>query len=589
MSRLVAVAGALVLVWVAPASAATCPGLDRVKVPGAELQELYCLDDLSTAGTSTNGRTDQSDWSSLHASGTRNPSGIPGLQAEGYFPDTSTTNPWQARNHDAQYVIRLPNKWNGKLVITGAPGVRRQYANDFIISDWVLDRGYAFASTDKGNTGTSFYTDGVAPGDAVVEWHRRVRELTLAAKEVVAQRYGRGPARTYMTGISNGGYLTRYALEHSPELYDGGVDWEGTLMQAQTPNIFTYLPAAIRNYARWRAGDEAAHRAILDAGFSAGSEFLWDYHEAVYWDLTQRTYREEFDPEFDGDQEAGTPFCQSGAPQCDADYDYASRPQAVKDAVAKVANSGRIGKPLLTLHGDEDALLPIKTDSDIYTRMVRDAGLGERHRYYVITGGNHVDGLRNDYGARVRPILPCYRAAFLAMERWVESDQAPPPSQTVPRQTSGDEVNECTLAGGGGPASAPSEPSAAPESYTAPAARAPARVRSRVAPRGLSVRVSPRRDRTRPYRFRTSGRLLLPKGMAAADGCRGRVSVQVRAGRRTISTRRARVRSTCTFASRLTLRSPRRLGRGRLSFTVRFLGNDAVRPYRAKARRVRAR
>ena len=28
----------------------------------------------------------------------------------------------------------------------------RQYANDFIISDWVLARGYAFASTDKGNS-----------------------------------------------------------------------------------------------------------------------------------------------------------------------------------------------------------------------------------------------------------------------------------------------------------------------------------------------------------------------------------------------------------------------------------------------------
>jgi poly(3-hydroxybutyrate) depolymerase len=29
------------------------------------------------------------------------------------------------------------------------------------------------------------------------------------------------PERTYITGISNGGYLTRYALENTPELYDG--------------------------------------------------------------------------------------------------------------------------------------------------------------------------------------------------------------------------------------------------------------------------------------------------------------------------------------------------------------------------------
>jgi hypothetical protein len=39
-------------------------------------------------------------------------------------------------------VIRLPEHWNGKLIVTGAPGIRRQYANDFIIGDWVLARGY---------------------------------------------------------------------------------------------------------------------------------------------------------------------------------------------------------------------------------------------------------------------------------------------------------------------------------------------------------------------------------------------------------------------------------------------------------------
>jgi hypothetical protein len=32
-----------------------------------------------------------------------------------------------------------------------------------------------------------------------------------------------------MTGISNSGYLTRYAVENNPELYDGSVDWEGVL------------------------------------------------------------------------------------------------------------------------------------------------------------------------------------------------------------------------------------------------------------------------------------------------------------------------------------------------------------------------
>lgn len=66
-------------------------------------------------------------------------------------------------------MLRLPARWNGRLVVTGAPGVRRQYANDFIFGDWLLAQGYAFASTDKGNTGTGFHRDGSPPAGSIRE------------------------------------------------------------------------------------------------------------------------------------------------------------------------------------------------------------------------------------------------------------------------------------------------------------------------------------------------------------------------------------------------------------------------------------
>ncbi|MEA2134618.1 MAG: hypothetical protein QOC68_2527 [Solirubrobacteraceae bacterium] len=475
-----------------PARAATCPNQGAVKVPGAERQVADCLDDLTTKGTSTNGHTDRSDWQTLHASATRNPAKVvPGLQVDGYFPDTSTTNAYRGWMHDSQFVLRLPNDWNGKLVVTGAPGVRRQFAADFVIGDFVLARGYAYASTDKGNSGTSFYQDGARPGDAVAEWHRRVTELTRAAKQAVRSRYGRLPVRTYMTGISNGGYLTRWQLENHPELYDGGVDWEGTLMRADGPNLFTYLPTALRNYDAWKRGDEAAHRRFFDVGFAPGSEQQWDDHYSEYWDLTQRTYREEFDPGYDGPLEAGMPFCRSGTPGCDADYDYAKRPQAVKDAVGRVSLTGRIGKPMLTLHGTLDSLLPIRTDSDVYTRMIRAAGRGAMHRYYVIEGGSHVDGRYDLYPGALRPILPCYRTAFAAFEDWIERGQAPPPSQTVPRTAGGDVVNACPLAGGAG---------AGGQAGAGRGGRAKPRLRVRVAPRRV------RAGRRTRFRFRVSSR-----------------------------------------------------------------------------------
>lgn len=444
----------LILAGPADATQATtdqCAGIERTDVPGAVQEKQACLDDLTTAGTTTSGHTNESDWSGLHAEGTENPRGVPGVQVDGYFPDESTSNTNNGWVHDSQFVIRLPDDWNGKVVITGAPGVRRQYANDFIISDWVLARGYAFASTDKGNTGTGFYQDGAAPADAVAEWHYRVTQLTLATQRVVARYYGSPPRRTYVTGISNGGYLTRWALERHPELYDGGVDWEGTLLRAEGPNLFTYLPAALRNYPRYRAtGDPGAHEAMIRAGFPRESEFLWDYHYAVYWDLTQRIYREEFDPDYDGALQGGVPFCQPGTPNCDADYDYAARPESVPDAVGRVSNTGDIGKPMITLHGTLDALLPITTDSDVYRDLVEEAGRARLHRYYVVEAGNHVDGLYDDHPDRLRPILPCYRAAFVAMEHWVERDRRPSPDGFIAKPESGDVVNECALPGNRG-------------------------------------------------------------------------------------------------------------------------------------------
>jgi hypothetical protein len=402
-----------------PAVAAATPACANLHVPMAEHQEVSCLNELTTAGTVASGHTVTADWTGLTQTSLPQPSGVPGVQIDGYFPDTSTTNANHGWNHDAQFVLRLPDRWNGGLVVSGSPGNRRQYANDRAIADFVLSKGYAFAATDKGNTGLTFYKDGRHPGDAVAEWNERVTQLTIAAKAVVAQRYGHLPRRTVAAGISNGGYLVRWQLENRPWLYDGGVDWEGTLWRTNGPNLFTFLPTAMRDYPSYAAGDERAHQRMLAAGYAPGSEFLWPYHNQVYWDLTQRTYREEFDPTFDGTMDAGIPYCTSGTPNCDADYDYTSRPPAVKEAVRKVALTGRIGKPLITLQGTLDTLLPISQSGDVYASMVRTTGRAYLHRYHRITNGNHTDGLVDVYPDRLVPLAPEFQKAVTELAHWL--------------------------------------------------------------------------------------------------------------------------------------------------------------------------
>ncbi|MEV0492048.1 tannase/feruloyl esterase family alpha/beta hydrolase [Streptomyces atratus] len=433
----------------APASAAAdtephCAGWDRLHVSGAGRQQISCHDDLTTSALAGTPYTDSADWASLTAKGTKNPTGVPGTQIDGYFPDTSHLNTTHGWNHDAQFVIRLPDRWNGGLVVTGAPGVRKQYSLDPLISDRVLAQGYAFASTDKGNSGPDFYTDGTRPGDAIAEWNRRTTELTRAARSVVKQAYGHAPRRTYMTGISNGGYLTRWQLENHPELYDGGVDWEGALWTPDGPNLFTYLPTAVA-----RQAGRATDADMYAAGFTPGTEFLWPYHETVYFSLTQKVYRAEFDPAYDTDcpgASAGSTTAEILAPcASDATYDYATRPESVHRAIDRISLTGKIGKPMITLHGSLDALLPIATDSDEYTRMIADQHRSRLHRYYTVVSGTHVDSLYDTYPDRLRPILPCYRTAFDALTSWVEHHDAPPASGSIARPSSGDLVNTCSL------------------------------------------------------------------------------------------------------------------------------------------------
>ncbi|OSP40569.1 MULTISPECIES: tannase/feruloyl esterase family alpha/beta hydrolase [unclassified Streptomyces] len=447
---LVAVLAAATLTAPTPAGAAGdghCARQERVRVPGAAHQRTACLADLTTAGLAGTPYTDMADQAGLTAAATRSPSGVPGVQIDGYFPDSSRFNDTHGWRHDAQFVIRLPDRWNGGLVVTGAPGNRKQYATDKAISDQVLARGYAYAATDKGNSGVDFHRDGRRPGDAVAEWNARTTQLTRAARRAVAQRYGHVPRRTYMTGVSNGGYLTRWQLENHPELYDGGVDWEGTLWAAEGRHPLLSLPVAVA-----RTYGEATDEDMYAAGFARGSEFLWPYHEKVYWGLTQKLYRAEFDPDYDPGcpgPSAGSTTEQVLAPcPSDAAYDYASRPASVHRAVERVALTGRIGRPMITLHGDLDALLPKSVDSDVYDGMVEASGRGRMHRYYTVRGGTHVDGLYDTRPDRLRPILPCYRSAFDALVAWVERGVAPPADRTVGGPADGDVVDSCALDSG---------------------------------------------------------------------------------------------------------------------------------------------
>lgn len=140
------------------------------------------------------------------------------------------------------------------------------------------------------------------------------------------------------------------------------------------------------------------------------------------------------------------------------------------------------------------------------------------------------------------------------------------------------------------PAPPADPPKVAPPVAAPPAARVPVPTR-RVAPKRLTLKTTPNRDLTGARRFRFTGQLSLPKGSSAAL-CRkgGVVSVQVHAGRNTISTRRVRLDKRCRYDVRVSFGSTKRFGKSkRLTISARWGGNSALGGVSAKSARIRVR
>ena len=109
----------------------------------------------------------------------------------------------------------------------------------------------------------------------------------------------------------------------------------------------------------------------------------------------------------------------------------------------------------------------------------------------------------------------------------------------------------------------------------------PERITGRVDPLRMTRKLTPSRDKKMPYRFRVTGEVVPPAGLTKAEACTdiGFVSVQVKRGKKTISTRRVRLKPTCTYSSTVTFRDRKRIRTAkRLKFTARFLGNRFLEP-----------
>lgn len=361
---------------------------------------------------------------------------------------------------EARFLLRLPNDWNGRLVVAGASGTRSEFNGDYAWSDYVLQKGYAYASQNKGvynlrfaslssptppndlacrlnpssQIWVNFYDND--PGQAFQRWRDFMVQAARLARSGVQAAYGQEPRYTYAVGTSNGGYQVRRAVETAPELFDGGVDWEGTYVDERAQNLLTDLPAGVLNFADYQASgndpNSSAAKNIVAAGYPpdivlSATSTLWTNYWTSFWEVTQCQWQKRLDPGYDT-YGAGT-----------GTYNYTARLSAsdVGKHVASFATTGRILRPLVTVAGTMDGLLPIDHHARAYARAVdaaRRGGLpGPAYRLYEVQNGNHIETYQDTF-AQLELIEPHAQHAFDLLTAHVEAHQPLPESQCVPRQ-----------------------------------------------------------------------------------------------------------------------------------------------------------
>jgi hypothetical protein len=390
---------------------------------------------------------------------------VPGIQVYGWFTDDPTKQ--------ARFLLRFPDDWNGKLVVAGSSGTRSEFNGDFAWSDYVLPKGYAYASQNKGvlnaylpaaggtdplacrlnpasPTFVHFYDND--PAKPFTQWTEYMLKTAKLAQSAAKVGYNKFPRRTYAVGTSNGGYQVRRAIEEAPDLFDGGVDWEGTFIDPNGPNILIDLPPAIRNFPDYVASgydpDSQAAKNIEAAGYPPdiialnpdnsirGS--LWKRYYDSFWEVTACQWQKRFDLSY--------PTYTSGL----GNYDYLARltvPGVFVD-VAAVQTTGKIKKPLVTVAGTMDALLPIDRHARAYERAVNASRNGNndkrnaQFRLYEVQNGNHIEDYVGTSDAtnirfmQLELIQPHAQQAFDLLVEHVEANAPLPPSQCIAKGAS---------------------------------------------------------------------------------------------------------------------------------------------------------
>lgn len=291
--------------------------------------------------------------------------------------------------HGALSLFCIPTSgWNGNLVIWAHGysafnepiAFQNLYVDDIYLPDLVQRLGFAFATT-------SYRQNGLA----ILEGVDDVREL-LAAFPAIA---GRAPGKTFMTGGSEGGIVTALLIERSPELFTGGLAGCGPIGDFQSQLDFVtdfrvlfdyFFPGIIPGEGPGILPEVIEHwddtyvpqiKAALAARPGVTKELMRVSHAAYDWTnpattMEQTTINLLWYNVFGANDAiaklGGSPYGNKGRWYSGSSNDwrlnarvrrYEADPAALK-AVKPYETTGKLTRPLVTLHTTGDEVIPYR-------------------------------------------------------------------------------------------------------------------------------------------------------------------------------------------------------------------------------------
>ncbi len=126
------------------------------------------------------------------------------------------------------FALALPENWNGRFLFQGGGGLNGSVQPPFgglaAGNEPALARGFAVASTDSGHQGRVFDAAFMQDQQASLDFaYAAVGRVAEVAKRIIAQHYGKPPARSYFSGCSTGGREAMLMAQRYPLYFDGVV------------------------------------------------------------------------------------------------------------------------------------------------------------------------------------------------------------------------------------------------------------------------------------------------------------------------------------------------------------------------------